>query len=90
MDSQSVKTTEKGGPERGYDGGKKINARKRHLLVDTLGLLLMVVHAASVPEREGAKGLLVKASNWLWRLQLIWADSGYRGKFVEWVRCVCG
>lgn len=91
MDSQSVKTTEKGGLERGYDGGKKINGRKRHLLVDTLGLLLMVVvHAASVPEREGAKGLLVKASNWLWRLQLIWADSGYRGKFVEWVRRVCG
>ena len=43
MDSQSVKTTEMGGPERGYDGGKKINGRKRHLLVDTLGLLLAVL-----------------------------------------------
>ena len=43
IDSQSVKTTEVGGPERGYDGGKKIKGRKRHLLVDTLGLLLAVV-----------------------------------------------
>jgi len=43
IDSQSVKTTEMGGPERGYDGGKKINGRKRHLLVDTLGLLLVVL-----------------------------------------------
>jgi putative transposase len=43
IDSQSVKTTEMGGPERGYDGGKKINGRKRHLLVDTLGLLLAVL-----------------------------------------------
>ena len=43
IESQSVKTTEMGGPERGYDGGKKINGRKRHLLVDTLGLLLAVL-----------------------------------------------
>ena len=43
IESQTVKTTEMGGPERGYDGGKKINGRKRHLLVDTLGLLLAVL-----------------------------------------------
>ena len=55
LDSQSVKTTEKGGL-RGYDAGKKINGRKRHLVVDTLGLVLaVVVHAASVQDRDGAK-----------------------------------
>jgi hypothetical protein len=51
MDSQSVKTTEVGGPERGFDSGKKVKGRKRHLLVDTLGLLLVVVvTAASVSD----------------------------------------
>src|SRR4051794_18931205 len=58
IDSQSVKTTFVRG-ERGYDGGKKVNGRKRHILVDTLGLLLSVkVHTADIGEREGAKLLL--------------------------------
>ena len=58
IDSQSVKTTEQGGP-RGYDGGKKVNGRKRHLLVDTLGLLLnVVVHPANVQDRDGARLVL--------------------------------
>lgn len=49
LDSQSVKTTDRGGPSRGYDAGKKVNGRKRHILVDTMGLLLIViVHAASI------------------------------------------
>ena len=53
VDSQSVRTSESGGP-RGYDAGKKINGRKRHMLVDTLGLLLRgIVHAASVQDRDG-------------------------------------
>ena len=60
IDSQSVKTTEVGG-EHGYDAGKKINGRKRHILVDTLDLLLkIVVHPASVQDRDGAKMLLGK------------------------------
>lgn len=58
IDSQSVKTTEQGGPH-GYDGGKKVNGRKRHLLVDTLGLLLkVVVHPANLQDRDGAKLVL--------------------------------
>jgi putative transposase len=58
IDSQSVKTTEQGGPH-GYDGGKKVNGRKRHVLVDTLGLLLkVVVHPANIQDREGAKLVL--------------------------------
>ena len=88
VDSQSSKTTAIKG-ERGYDGGKKVNGRKRHILVDTLGLLLIVlVTAASVQDRDGAKLLLQKLSQKLSlpRLKLIWADGGYRGKLVDWVQ----
>src|SRR5437588_4952125 len=74
LDSQTVKTTEQGGPH-GYDAGKKVNGRKRHLLVDTLGLLLaVVVHAADLQDRDGAKLVLEKVRGRLLRLQLIWAD----------------
>ena len=60
IDSQSVKTTEQGG-ERRYDAGKKVNGRKRHLIVDTLGLLLEVsVHSASIQDRDGAQGVIEK------------------------------
>ena len=59
VDSQSVKTTQIGGQERGFDGGKLIKGRKRHIMTDTLGLLIAVlVHAASVAEREGARRLI--------------------------------
>jgi len=89
LDSQSVKTTETPGV-RGYDAGKKVNGRKRHLLVDTLGLLLMViVHAANIQDRDGAKLLLEKAKGRFPRLRLIWADGGYAGKLVDWVNTVC-
>lgn len=60
IDSQTVNTTEKGGI-KGYDAGKKINGRKRHILVDTMGLILMVVvHAASIQDRDGAKRVFSK------------------------------
>jgi len=89
LDSQSVKTTETPGM-RGYDAGKKVNGRKRHLLVDTLGLLLMVVvHAANIQDRDGAKLVLEKVKGRFPRLQLIWADGGYAGKLVDWVKTVC-
>ena len=86
LDSQSVKTTERGG-EHGYDAGKNINGRKRHILVDTLGLLLAVcVTAASTQDRDGARLLLtVLAHHWT-RLRVIWADSSYAGELIEWVR----
>ena len=86
LDSQSVKTTERGG-EKGYDAGKHVNGRKRHILVDTLGLLLVVcVTAASTQDRDGARLVLkVLAHHWT-RLRLIWADSSYAGALIEWVR----
>jgi len=89
LDSQSVKTTETPGI-RGYDAGKKVNGRKRHILVDTLGLLLMVVvHAAHIQDRDGAKLVLERVRGRFPRLHLIWADGGYAGQLVEWVKIVC-
>tara|TARA_B100001971_G_C17954407_1_gene414199 strand:- start:44 stop:679 length:636 start_codon:yes stop_codon:yes gene_type:complete len=85
IDSQSVKTTEQGGP-RGYDAGKNVNGRKRHIIVDTIGLLLaVVVHAASIQDRDGAKLVLRKLKGKFPRLKLIWADGGYCGSLVNWV-----
>ena len=91
MDSQSVKTTEIPGI-RGYDAGKKINGRKRHSLVDTMGLIMaLIVHPADIQDRDGAKLLLKKIILGTFpRLQLIWADGGYAGKLVEWVMNNCG
>ena len=90
MDSQSVKTTETKGA-RGYDGNKKVTGRKRHILVDVMGLLLVVlVHNADIQERAGAKLLLQRAmTKGFTRLQLIWADGGYSGvDFTAWVKKV--
>ena len=76
MDSQSVKTANHGGI-RGYDAGKRVVGRKRHLLVDTLGLiLLVVVHPANIQDRDGAKLLLNLLSERFGWLTLIWADEG--------------
>jgi putative transposase len=85
IDSQSVKTTEVGGV-RGYDAGKKVKGRKRHIVVDTVGYLWkVVVHAADLQDRDGAK-LLLEALPPMLRLRLgkLWADGGYRGTLIEW------
>lgn len=68
-----------------------MNGRKRHILVDTIGLLLtVVVHAANIQDRDGAKLVLEKTRGTFLRLTLIWADGGYAGKLVEWVQETCG
>jgi putative transposase len=93
IDSQSIKTTQVGGEERGYDGGKNIKGRKRFILVDTLGLLLAVkVVAANVSEKAGAELLLTKIHTTVWlmklckKIKLVWADGGYQGQdLAKWV-----
>lgn len=90
IDSQSAKTTEVSGP-RGYDAGKQVKGRKRHVLVDTLGLLLFVlVHPANIQDRDGARLLLEQIRARFPRLKLIWADGGYAGpKLNDWVQRMC-
>jgi transposase len=75
----------------GYDGAKKVNGRKRHLLVDTLGIVLKVhVTAASAGDRDGAAVLLDGIRAKFPRLSYGWADQGYRGVFLDWARQVAG
>jgi putative transposase len=89
LDSQSVKTAAEANA-RGFDAAKLITGRKRHILVDTLGLLLAVlVTVASVQDRDGGKKLLAQVKDRLPRLQLIWADGAYAGQLVDWVKAIC-
>ena len=89
IDSQSVKTTSVPS-SRGFDAGKKINGRKRHILVDTLGLLIAVaVTAASIQDRDGAKLLLKAIKGSGKKIRKIWVDGGYRGELVKWVKSKC-
>jgi len=86
IDSQSVKAAEEAArSSRGYDAGKKINGRKRHIAVDTIGLLLTVlVTAASVQDRDAARPLLWNLKKAFPKVRLAWADGGYAGKLVTW------
>jgi putative transposase len=88
MDSQSAKSAE-GGEKRGFDGGKKVSGRKRTLVVDSMGLLVMAkVTAANVQDVHAGKQILaelIKKTELLSRLKKIIADGGYRGELVNWV-----
>src|ERR1700727_798513 len=88
IDSQSVKGSEMiARTSRGYDAGKKINGTRRHLAVDTIGLLLAVlVTAASVQDRDAARPLLWNLRRAFPSIRLAWADGGYAGKLVTWAR----
>ena len=87
LDSQTVRSADHGGAV-GYDAAKKTKGRKRHLLVDTLGLILGVwLTPASTPERAGAEGLLGRVLVWFSWLRIMWVDGGYTGPaFASWVR----
>jgi transposase len=87
LDSQSVKSAGHGGSV-GYDAGKRIKGRKRHLLVDTLGLILGVaITPANATERDGAQMLLGRVLVWFAWLRLLWVDGGYAGEaFAQWVK----
>ena len=76
---------------RGYDAGKKVAGRKRHIVVDTMGLLLaVVVHAADIQDRNGAKLVLRNLQGRFSKLRLIWADGAYAGQLVDWASTLGG
>ncbi len=90
-DSQSAKTSGVGGEQRGYDGGKKIRGRKRHLLVDTEGLVLKAkVHSAKVPDQDGLTLLLKSAGPEISSVKHLWLDAGYQGRGKRWAEQALG
>jgi putative transposase len=92
VDSQSAKATNMCEENIGYDGGKKIKGRKRHIVVDTLGLILtVVIHAANIHDSVGAKNVLkTLKEKHLSAIQKIFADSGYIGDLIDWVKIKLG
>ena len=92
IDGQAGKRSGVGGPQRSYDGAKRLSGRKRHLLVDTNGLVLGAqVHAASLHDRDGGQRLLNdELAEKLPRLGVVWADVAYTGRFRSWVGMECG
>jgi putative transposase len=91
LDSQSVKTTEVGGV-KGFDAGKKVKGRKRHIVVDTLGLLIaVVVTSANVQDYHGAKPALLRAKDRSPLLKVVWVDGIYEKEWlIGWARQECG
>jgi putative transposase len=90
LDSQTIKTGDQACVS-GYEAGKKIEGRKRHVVVDTLGLLLwVIVGPANVQDRDGARPLLQAVSQHFSTLRKIWADSGYAGALVQWFQAQVG
>jgi len=91
IDSQSVKTTRSGGLGRGVDGGKKINGRKRHIVTDTMGLLLsVVVHPANQHDSKAGFNVIKTLNYRFDRLTKIFADGGYRGELIGNVKSFFG
>ncbi|MEV0274736.1 IS5 family transposase [Hamadaea sp. NPDC050747] len=92
VDSQSVRAAEAvANTSRGYDAGKKVNGRKRHIVVDTTGLLLIIlVTTAGVQDRDAARTLLWALRTCFNRVVRIWADGGYSGQLVDWAADVLG
>jgi len=90
IDAQSVKGADTvSSSSRGYDAGKKVNGRKRHVVVDTVGMLLLVmVTTASVQDRDGARPVLEAMAVMHPGVRVVWADGGYAGKLVDWVKAV--
>jgi transposase len=88
IDAQSVKAAANvPAASRGFDGGKLINGRKRHIVTDRLGLLLVVaVTAANTGDREAAVGLLTRLRALHRDICLVWADGGYTGSLIDWAR----
>lgn len=90
VDAQSVRGADTvPAVSRGYDAGKRVNGRKRHIIVDTFGLLLVVlVTAASVQDRDGGRRAMLICRQAHPTIRLVWADGGYAGKLVAWARTV--
>ncbi|MGI8762293.1 MAG: IS5 family transposase [Jatrophihabitantaceae bacterium] len=88
VDAQSVKGADTvGAGSRGFDAGKKVNGRKRHIVVDTMGLLLaVIITTASVQDRDGARTVLDRLRFTMPSVAHIWADGGYAGKLIDWAR----
>ena len=88
IDSQTVKGTPESVEESGFDGGKVIKGRKRHIAVDTIGcVLVVVVHAANIHDSKGARRVLKALFSIVKTIKKIWADGGYRGAdFIQWVK----
>lgn len=87
IDSQSVKTTSVAGESRGYDAGKKTKGRKRHIIVDTMGLLLsIVVHSADIQDRDGAKMVMENLRHRYFNIIKIFADGGYAGQLIDYAK----
>lgn len=84
IDAQSVKSTLVSCEDKGFDAGKKVNGIKRHIIVDTLGLILaVVIHKASIQDRDGAQSVVEKMKEGWLRVIKIFADGGYAGKLID-------
>jgi putative transposase len=91
IDSQSIKTSAVRGPEKGYDAGKKIWGRKRHILVDTQGHLLAIkVTGAQRSDQEGGRMLLLPLKEKFPKMELLWGDSHYGGTMITWLKIYLG